>query len=574
MRGHDHLRHPQRRGHRGAVQRAGAAEGDQREAPRIDAALHGQDADGVGHLFVHQVDDRRRRLLHAHAERTAQLLHRAVGRRGIEPHLAAEEEAGIQAAEHHVGVGDGDLLTALAVADRAWRRTGALRSDPQHAAGIDPGDRAAAGADRAQVDTGRRHRQAEVDLVAGGVGDLPVHHHGHVGAGAAHVEGDQVAAAGLLAEVAAADHAAGQAGQHGVRRQLLGRRRRHLSAVGLHDGEGAAEAALAQAPLQLPDPARHARPQIGVQDRGAAAFVLAPQRRDGAGDRYGQVRKAAAQALGQAPLVRGVHVGEQQVDRQRSPTVGRFGRLGEPLPDRRRDPLQLVVGQLRKHRAVGRHALAHADAVAPRHERHRLLPLQVVRVLLVDPLDERHVLEAVRGQVEDAGAAPLQHGVDAERGAQHQQRQLLDRDPRSRERVEHRPAGRCRRRRHLGDAQPAVCGRVDRDQVGEGAAGIDAHAIRHRSRSPSPATRSVPVANCRSAGTAAPSRRRGSARIRGHRTGGRGRRPPPPRPGRRSSDRRARSARSRSRTTASRASANRSREHPHPRHYDLVHPGW
>ena len=490
VRRHDHLSHPERRGHRRAVQGAGATEGDQREAARVDAAFHGQDADGVRHLFVDKIDDRRSGLFRAHVQCAAQLFHRATGGRGIEPHLAAQERAGIDPAEHQVGVGDGHLLAALAIADRARRRAGALRPHAQHAARIDPGDRAAAGADGAQVDAGRRNRQAELDLVAGRVGDLPAGHQGHVGAGAAHVEGDQVAAAGLLAEVAPADHAAGQSGQHGVGRQLPGRGRGHLSAVGLHDGEGAAEAALAQALLQLLDPGRHARSEIGVQDGGAAALVLAPHRRDGAGGRDRQVGKAAAEELGQAPLVLGVHVGKQQVHRQCRAAPGRPAMLGEPLRDQAGDALQLVAGQFREHLAAGRHPLAHADAVAARHERHRLLPLQVVRVLLVDPLDERHVLEAVRGEVEDAGAAPLQHGVDTERGAKHQQRQLLGRNAGARERVEHGAAGPGRRRGHLGDVQQATAVRSDRDQVGEGAAGIDAHPIRHGPRSSCPYVRS------------------------------------------------------------------------------------
>ena len=49
----------------------------------------------------------------------------------IELHLAAEEAVGAEPAEHQVGVGDGRLGAAQAVADRAGRGAGAFRPDAQ-----------------------------------------------------------------------------------------------------------------------------------------------------------------------------------------------------------------------------------------------------------------------------------------------------------------------------------------------------------------------------------------------------------------------------------------------------------
>ena len=52
---------------------------------------------------------------------------------GVELHLAAEEIVRIEPAEHHVGVGDGRLGAAAAVADRAGIGARALRADLERA---------------------------------------------------------------------------------------------------------------------------------------------------------------------------------------------------------------------------------------------------------------------------------------------------------------------------------------------------------------------------------------------------------------------------------------------------------
>ena len=68
--------------------------------------------------------------------------------RGIERHAPAVEIVRIEIAEHDAGVGHRRLVAAAAVAGRPRHGAGALRADAQQAAGVDPGDRAAAGADR------------------------------------------------------------------------------------------------------------------------------------------------------------------------------------------------------------------------------------------------------------------------------------------------------------------------------------------------------------------------------------------------------------------------------------------
>ncbi len=112
-------------------------------------------------------------------------------RRRIELRAAAEEMRRIEIAEHQVGVGHGGLATAAAVTGGARHGAGALRADMQDAAGVDPGDRAAAGAEAGDVEAVQRKAMA-ADAAATHQRWLAVDDQADIGAGAAHVERDQV----------------------------------------------------------------------------------------------------------------------------------------------------------------------------------------------------------------------------------------------------------------------------------------------------------------------------------------------------------------------------------------------
>ena len=77
----------------------------------------------------------------------------------VELHARRRGNLRVEAAEHHVGVGHGRARAAAAIGGRAGPRAGALRPDAERAAGIDIGDRAAARADRVDVD--HRHQQRD-----------------------------------------------------------------------------------------------------------------------------------------------------------------------------------------------------------------------------------------------------------------------------------------------------------------------------------------------------------------------------------------------------------------------------
>ena len=99
--------------------------------------------------------------------------------------------SGFEVAEDDVGVGDGRLGAALVVTGGAGVGAGAARADPQGVAGVDPADRAAAGADRVDVDRGHADRLA-LDLDLAAHRGAAVFDQADVEAGAAHVDRDQV----------------------------------------------------------------------------------------------------------------------------------------------------------------------------------------------------------------------------------------------------------------------------------------------------------------------------------------------------------------------------------------------
>jgi len=84
-------------------------------------------------------------------------LHRALRQHRVHRERTAGKRTRVEKAEHHVGVGDGRLLRAAAVAGRPWVAARALRPHYEKAASIDARDRATARANFGDVD--RRHLQ-------------------------------------------------------------------------------------------------------------------------------------------------------------------------------------------------------------------------------------------------------------------------------------------------------------------------------------------------------------------------------------------------------------------------------
>ena len=217
---HDHREGAHHLRHRVRVQRAGAAEGDECEVARVEAALDRDETQRARHVLVDDVEDSLGSLVEVETERVRDLLDRGLGRIDVELHLAAEEPRR-QVADDHVRVGHGRLGTTLAVAGRTGLRAGGLGTDAQRAGHLgDVGDRTAAGADRAHVDA----RHLDRDHLAGqapAVGTrsaldrrLAVLGERDVGRRPAHVEREDVLVAGAARDVQCARHAARRAREH------------------------------------------------------------------------------------------------------------------------------------------------------------------------------------------------------------------------------------------------------------------------------------------------------------------------------------------------------------------------
>ena len=104
---HDDRGHAQVGGHLDGVHAARSAEREKGEGARIDAALDGDDADGLLHVGVGDGDDAEGRLDRRLPDRASQPRD---GRRAsfrMDLHFAAQEEIRVQAAEAEVGVGHG-----------------------------------------------------------------------------------------------------------------------------------------------------------------------------------------------------------------------------------------------------------------------------------------------------------------------------------------------------------------------------------------------------------------------------------------------------------------------------------
>ena len=174
------------------LQAGGATEGDERELARIHAAAHGDDLDPLGHVRVDDLGDALGGGEALGAKRARDTVHRHLCGASVEGDAAAEKIAGIEKAEDDVGVGHRRAVAAFAIAGRAGIGAGALGPDVQDSARIDRRDRAAAGAQRVDVEARQRDLGHAHRLFAGERG-LAALEQRDVGAGAAHVEGDEVA---------------------------------------------------------------------------------------------------------------------------------------------------------------------------------------------------------------------------------------------------------------------------------------------------------------------------------------------------------------------------------------------
>jgi hypothetical protein len=286
---HDHTGDLQHAGDLGDVKSRGAAEGEQGEAARVGAAAHRDEPDALRHVGVDHAADALRCGHRAHAQRARHAAHCRLGRGRVETGAAPQEVRGVEETQHHVGVGHRGLDPAAVVAGGPGGGARTLRPHVEDPARVDPGNRSATGAQGVDVDAGQRHLAAAHRLIAGEVG-LAALEQRDVGAGPAHVEGDEIA----LADHPRAVGATGDAARGAREDRPCGEANRvgdgGHAAVRLHDEHAAAIAGFRQARLEPAQVPGEHRAHVGVHHGGAEALVLLDLRQHLGRERHVRVR--------------------------------------------------------------------------------------------------------------------------------------------------------------------------------------------------------------------------------------------------------------------------------------------
>ncbi len=297
------------------VQRPGAAKGQKREIARIVAARQRHHTDGARHPIIGDPQDRRSSSLGIETKRAADRLDEPLSH-DVERHLVDHRQQGvvIEPAEHEIGVGDRRLRPAAPETDRTRRRPGALRPNPQQPRLVDARDRAAAGADRVDIDHGHmdRHRIFELDL--GADERNTVSDQRDIAACPAHVVGHDVGEACFHGGIGGGNDARCRSRHHRVDRRLGNDAGRDGAAVALHDEEIAGVAARAKLGLETGDITVQHGLDRRIHRSGDAALVLAELADQRAAHRDVVVRPQAPRDLSGFALVRGVDIGVEEMD--------------------------------------------------------------------------------------------------------------------------------------------------------------------------------------------------------------------------------------------------------------------
>jgi hypothetical protein len=185
-------------------------------------------------------------------------------------------------------------------------------------------------------------------------------------------------------------------------------RQRQQPAARLVDADPGPRQRLGEHRLQAADVARHDRLQIGVQNRGREALVFAKLGLDFRGQREMHIGQGVAQRARDRPLVRRVEIAEQKTDRTR------FGAGSAHLVDHLRELRPIDRGA---DGAVGEDPLGQLEAMRARHQRRRIVGIEVVHVRPDLAADLQQVAKSSGGDQSDPAAGALDQRIGADRGA-------------------------------------------------------------------------------------------------------------------------------------------------------------
>ncbi len=265
------------------MQRAGTAEGDQRELARVVPAVDRLQPDRVSHVRDCDPDDALGHRLDRHSERPGETREASTGFAGRQ-FDARRERICSETAEDEICVGERGLRATSAVARRPGRRAGALRPDAQGATRVDVSRRCPTRANAANVRRRDAHRVI-VDLRAVGDRDLIVEHECRIAARSADVTRDHTRPLQPARQERRRDGTADGTAAEREHGEVAERVRAAHPSVGLHEQEPAAKAVVTQ-PLvhALQVSAEHGQ-ERRIHGRRDHALVLADHRGDLGRDR-------------------------------------------------------------------------------------------------------------------------------------------------------------------------------------------------------------------------------------------------------------------------------------------------
>ena len=398
---------------------------------------------------------------------------RLAGARGIEPDPPAHEVVGVDQAADHEGVGQRRLGPAPPVAGRAGVGAGAPGADLEEPGPVEPGDGAAAGADRGDADGRHDHREV-ADVLVVGVRGLAAPHDRDVGARPADVEREQLLIARQLRRVDGADHPGRRPREQRLHRNVPRAPRRHDAAVRLGDVGLDAEADLAQPVGQAVEVGRQLGPDVRVEDRHDRPLVLADLGPDLVGAADVEVRGHPRGDGAHGPLVLRVPVAVDEADDDPVDALGHRRAHGG---------LHARGVQRDVNRPVGQQPLCDLEDPPPRDEGRRTVRDEVHGVRQAEALDLQDVADAPGDDEREVGPRSLDHGVEPDRRPVDEVLDLREVEalaPHEVPEARGHPLGEVVGHRRRLVADEAAGRLVEQAEVGERAADIDPQPIRHR----------------------------------------------------------------------------------------------
>ena len=351
---HQHLRNLELHRDVAGEQRSRATRRDEHEFARVIAASDRVELDRLRHAELLDLERAQRGLLHRHPQAICQLAHGAVRELTLEAHVSAQKPPiRTQPAQQKLSVGGGRFRPSARVAGRSGVGARRLRTDAEHLPLVDVGDRAAARADRVDVDHGD-HRLVVADLGVKQMAhpQLPTRGHADVGGGSADVERDHVVEARQAPRPDAADQPRHRPRHQQVDRPQRRRLDRRHTAGGLHELDAVLEAVVSQGLVEPRHVPRDLRSDVRVQRDCRESLKLAVEREHLVRYRQIAVGVLLEHDLLDPPLVGGVEVGVKKTDGYR---------LDAGSAQRPHALAHLLLVERRQHLAVG-----HGDPLGDR----------------------------------------------------------------------------------------------------------------------------------------------------------------------------------------------------------------